>query len=158
MPPIRKTLQYLVLAGSFAISAGQVLAADSSATSEVIDQGGGVLKQVATDAEWAQSDNGSDIAWNEAGKFCAGKGEGWRLPSVAELLSLYDKSGNSDTSCGPGFTCKVSLLFHLTGPWAWSNEASNPLSTWIVILTRGNTNTYVISDGTKKRALCILDS
>jgi hypothetical protein len=148
----------LLLSGSVAMGSSQVLAADTTATSEMIDQGGGVLTQVATGLQWAQSDNGSDIDWNAAGKFCAGKGSGWRLPSVAELLSIYDKSGEISTVCGAGFTCKVSPLFSLTGPWAWTDEASNAMSTWIVILTKGNTNTYVVSDATKKRALCVLNS
>lgn len=153
-----KTLMSLVLAGSVTLSASQVLAADSSASSEMVDQGGGVLKQVATGLEWAQSDNGADINWSAAGKFCAGKGAGWRLPSVSELQSLYDKSGKAESRCGTGFTCKVSPLFHLSGPWAWSNEAISSVSAWIVILTRGNTDTYVVADATKKRALCVQGS
>lgn len=151
-----KTLKSLLLAGSVATYACQVFAADSSPTSEMIDQGGGVLKQVATGLQWSQSDNGADIDWTAAGKFCAAKGAGWRLPSVAELQSIHDKSGQSENRCGPGFTCKVSPLFHLTGPWAWTNEASNAMSTWIVILTKGNASTYVGDDASKKRALCVL--
>ena len=53
---------------------------------------------------------------------------------------------------------RESPLFHLTGPWAWTNEASNAMSTWIVILTKGNASTYVNSDASKKRALCVLGS
>tara|TARA_R110002073_G_scaffold58550_4_gene148261 strand:- start:2401 stop:2907 length:507 start_codon:yes stop_codon:yes gene_type:complete len=147
-----KKLMYIVLA---AVISSQAIAADSSSSAEVIDQGGGVLKQVATGLEWAQADNGSDIAWDAAGKYCADKGNGWRLPSVAELQSLYDKSGSMESGCGTGFTCKVSPLFHLTGPWIWSNEASNSMSSWIVILTKGNTYTFVAADASKKRALCV---
>jgi hypothetical protein len=153
-----KTLKSLLLAGSIATGACQVFAADSSPTSEMTDQGGGVLKQVATGREWAQSDNGSDINWHAAGKFCADKGPGWRLPSVSELQSIHDKSGQAESSCGAGFACRVSPLFHLTGPWAWSNEAVSSVSAWIVILTKGNTDTYVVADATKKRALCVRSS
>ncbi|MBK6741087.1 MAG: DUF1566 domain-containing protein [Haliea sp.] len=153
-----KTVISLVLAGSFAINACQSLAAESSPSSEMVDQGGGVLKQVATGLEWTQSDNGADINWNTAGAFCAAKGAGWRLPSVAELQSLHDESGQSESRCGTGFYLQASPLFHLTGPWAWTNEASNAMSTWIVILTKGNASTYVNSDASKKRALCVLGS
>ena len=83
-----KTVISLVLAGSAAISACQALAAESSPSSEMIDQGGGVLKQVATGLEWTQSDNGADINWNTAGAFCAARGSGWLLPSVADLQSV----------------------------------------------------------------------
>ena len=155
MHPTMKVLMPLVLAGSLTVNTGQVLAQDNSAAA-MIDQGGGVLKQTTTGLEWAQADNGSDVTWSAAGKFCADKGPGWRLPSVAELLSLSDKSDKVGTSCGAGFTCKVSPLFRLTGPWAWTNEASNGMSSWIVILTTVSTYTYVASDATRKRALCVL--
>ena len=155
---MKKTLMCLVFAASVAATGSNLLAADISATAEMTDQGGGVLQQVATGLEWAQADNGADIDWKSAGKFCAAKGDGWRLPSVAELQSLYDKSGQLESSCGAGFTCKLSPLFKITGPWAWSNEPSTSLSAWIVILTKGNTYTYVVSDAAKKRALCVLGS
>ena len=158
MRPTKKSLMSLVLTVSFAVGASPVLAAESPASAEMIDQGEGVLKQVTTGLEWAQSDNGADIGWSAAGSYCAGKGAAWRLPSVAELLSLYDKSGNVETNCGAGYTCRVSPLFRLSGPWAWSDEASTSLSAWIVILSKGNTYTYVVSDATKKRALCARSS
>jgi hypothetical protein len=158
MRPTKNIFMYLVLAGSVAVNASQVIAADDNASTTVTDQGDGVLRQVATGLGWAQSDNGSDIDWTAAGRFCASKGAGWRLPSIAELQSIYDKSSRVDINCGAGFTCKVSPLFRLTGPWAWSNEASNSMSTWIVILTKGTTTTYVASDASKKRALCVLSS
>ena len=158
MRPTKKTLMYLALAALFAVGARPAFAADSPASAEMIDQGEGVLKQVTTGLEWAKSDNGSDIGWSAAGSYCTGKGAGWRLPSVAELLSLYDKSGNVETNCGAGFTCRVSPLFRLSGPWAWSDEASTSLSAWIVILSKGSTYTYVVSDAAKKRALCARSS
>ncbi|MBK6739391.1 MAG: hypothetical protein IPG64_16780 [Haliea sp.] len=96
-------------------------------------------------------------AWNTAGAFCAAKG-GLAPAFSGGTRSLHDESGQSESRCGTGFTCKVSPLFHLTGPWAWTNEASNAMSTWIVILTKGNSSTYVNSDASKKRALCVLGS
>lgn len=154
----KKVAMYLVLVGSMATGTTSALAADSNATIEMVDQGGGVLKQVVTGLEWAQSDNGSDIDWNNAGKYCSGKGSGWRLPSVAELRSLYDRSAKVNTNCGSGFSCRVSPLFRLTGPWDWSNEANNSLSSWFVTLTNGTPNTYSVSDPAKKRALCVRSS
>jgi hypothetical protein len=71
--------------------------------------------------QWAESDNGSDINWSEATSYCASKGGGWRLPTVAELQDSY-KTGQT-TPCG-SFTCKVASNSRLTGPWIWSNEPS----------------------------------
>lgn len=163
MRPSKTILMSLVLAASLSTGASHVRAADSTATSitatsQMLDEGGGVLKQVATGLQWAQSDNGSDIDWNAGRKFCADKGSGWRLPSVAELLSIYDKSGQVSTGCGPGFSCQVSPLFALTGTWGWSNEANNSATAWVVILTRGNTTAFAATDAIKKRALCVLGS
>ena len=83
-----------------------------------------MLRQPATGLEWTQSDNGSDINWASAGAYCAGKGSGWRLPSTAELQSLYDASGTVSTSCGSE-TCRVSPLFRLTGPVGWSQRGAS---------------------------------
>lgn len=155
MRAVRRKLMCLVLASSSAAYPGQLLVADDTPNAEMTDLGGGVLKQAATGLEWAQADNGSDINWAAAGRFCASKGDGWRLPSVAELQSLYDKTGKLESNCGSGFTCKVSPLFRLTGPWAWTNEPSTSMSSWIVILTKGNTYTFVADDAARKRALCV---
>jgi hypothetical protein len=144
----------LLLISSVVIST-VAIASNQSATIEMIEEGGGVLTQVATGLEWAQSDNGSDIDWHNAGRFCSDKGAGWRLASVMELRSLHDKSGEVSTSCGVGYACGISPLFRLTGPWVWSDEANNSPTAWAVILTRGTPTAFAMSDATKKRALCV---
>ncbi|MEZ5502388.1 MAG: DUF1566 domain-containing protein [Halioglobus sp.] len=155
MLTIKHTALYLVLAASIVVSATRVLAADTASTAAVTDQGDGLLTQGVTGLVWTQADNGSDIGWEAAGAYCTGRGNGWRLPSVEELLSLYDKSGTLSSGCGAGYTCGVSPLFRLTGPWYWSNEANNALSSWLVILTKGTPYAYAVSDPAKKRVLCV---
>jgi hypothetical protein len=152
----RKMATSLMLTGCFFMSTSATSATGSETTTAMVDLGAGTLAQTATGLEWARSDNGADIDWGNASKYCAGRGPGWRLPSVTELLSIYDKSGTASTSCGAGYTCKVSSLFQLTGPWLWSNEANNALSAWIVILTNSTSYAYTVSDTAKKRALCVL--
>jgi hypothetical protein len=149
----------LVLAASLFSDVSFVNAADGNATSITLaNEGGGVLKQTTLGLSWAQSDNGADIDWRAAAKFCADKGSGWRLPSVAELLSIYDKSGNVRTACGAGFTCPVAASFNLTGSWMWSNEQNNSATAWVVILTGGTPTAFNVTDNLRKRALCVLDA
>jgi hypothetical protein len=48
---------------------------------------------------WARKDNGKDIRWGKAKKFCRdlrldGQSD-WRLPTIGELQRLYDKSAEA---------------------------------------------------------------
>lgn len=117
------------------------------------DRGSGVLKQVSTGVEWTQSDNGSDINWEGANSWCSNKGDGWRLPTVEELLSLYDKSGAVKTPCGE-FTCEVSPLFRLSSEWFWSGEREGSSEAWFVNLFNGVRHSSDVSYTYYKRALC----
>lgn len=92
---------------------------------------GGIVRDTKTGREWMQSDNGSEINWSDAMRYCAGKGGGWRLGSPDELESLYDAS--QSTSCGTQ-TCKVSSKFRLTDTWFWSNELKSSSYAWSVYL------------------------
>jgi formylglycine-generating enzyme required for sulfatase activity len=102
--------------------------------------------------EWAESDNGSDINWAEAKNYCASKGSGWRLPSVAELQSNY-QSGQS-TPCG-SYTCKVASKSRLTGQWFWSNEPSGSSIALSVYLYDGTEGAFPVGVRNTLRALCM---
>src|SRR6185437_4412348 len=57
-----------------------------------IDRGGGVLEQVSSGLQWTQADNGRDINWENARKYCEElplAGGKWRMPSIDELHNLY---------------------------------------------------------------------
>jgi formylglycine-generating enzyme required for sulfatase activity len=109
--------------------------------------------EAATDGqEWADSDNGSDINWNEATQYCASKGSGWRLPTVAELQASY-RSGQS-TPCG-SYQCKVASKSRLTGPAFWTNERDDSTEAWAVSLYVGKRGRSSVEDRTLKRALCV---
>ncbi len=109
-------------------------------------------EEAARAPQWAESDNGSDITWDEAKAYCASKGSGWRLPSVAELERSYGL-GHS-TPCG-SFTCKVSSNSRLTGPWFWSNEPKGSSEAWYVILHVGSRNFNEVWTRNGLRALCV---
>ena len=53
---------------------------------------------------WAAKDNGKDISWNGAKKYCrnlrlAGNSD-WRLPNMAELQGIYDLHANAPGLAG----------------------------------------------------------
>ncbi|MDP1732867.1 MAG: SUMF1/EgtB/PvdO family nonheme iron enzyme [Sulfuritalea sp.] len=106
--------------------------------------------------DWAESDNGADINWHEAKQYCANKGSGWRLPSVAELQSNYNSG--QPTSCGILYRCRVASKSNLTGQLFWSNEPNGPSQAWNVYLGDGTgdrSTDMMDSRGRGKRALCV---
>lgn len=120
----------------------------------LVDAGGGVLRQPATGLEWTQADNGSDINWRNAKRYCEGKGGGWRLPDKDELYAIYDQSGALTTPCN-GQTCEVSPLFRLSGLGYWSGTAEGSSEAWYVFLDDGHRYPYTVSYAGNLRALCV---
>ena len=102
--------------------------------------------------EWALSDNGSDVNWNEATEYCASKGSGWRLPASAELMSIYDP--NVSTSCGQ-WVCHADGKYRLTGPVLWTNETSSSSRTYGIFFSAGEKNSYLSESRSNARALCL---
>ncbi len=110
-------------------------------------------EEAAHGPEWALSDNGSDINWNEATNYCASKGSGWRLPTSAELQSLYN-TAHSGVPCG-AYTCKVESKFRLNGPVFWTNEREGSSAAFIVFLFNGRRFANPLGDRNDARALCV---
>ena len=105
--------------------------------------------------EWTQSDTGY-ISWENAKHYCAGLGRDWRLPSIAELLSLFNP--RLSTPCGSyadtQFTCHVWSGLRLSAPAFWTNE-SNGTDAWNVDLTEGRRYTNRIRPQSVSSALCV---
>jgi hypothetical protein len=59
-----------------------------------LDHGDGTVTDTKTGLMWAATDNGSPINWKDARSYCRNYSGGghtdWRLPTLAELASLYD--------------------------------------------------------------------
>ena len=64
------------------------------ATGRFVDNGDGTVTDVITGLMWAAKDNGSPISWPDARRYCqnyvGGGHDDWRMPTLAELSSLYD--------------------------------------------------------------------
>lgn len=59
-----------------------------------VDNGDGTITDTKTGLMWATKDNGASINWRDACSYCENFNLGgysdWRMPTLAELVSLYD--------------------------------------------------------------------
>jgi hypothetical protein len=112
-----------------------VAAIIASAQSAPAGQGGaqetqtrGFWTDPSTGLMWAGRDNGRDISWKNAMKYCrdlqlAGYSD-WRLANMAELQPIYDSSATAPGLAGPlkkqrPFTFHIKGNLFLTGdPWS----------------------------------------
>lgn len=113
------------------------------------------LKDTRAGLIWANSDNGSDINWNDARSYCVSKGGGWDLPTVAELQSLFDANLPPVTGCGPTQLCRVRAGFRLTSSYLWSQEPNGTSEARLFSLSTGIVSTFSVRDLQRNRALCV---
>ncbi len=97
--------------------------APTSETGRFILCSSGVVRDTKTGLEWiAGPDRGT--TWYQAKSWVESlsiDGGGWRMPTVEELKSLYQK--------GAG-TRNMTPLLKTTGWWVWSGEANDSSSVW----------------------------
>lgn len=128
------------------------------------DRGEGVLEQVRTGLSWTQRDNGHDIGWNDAQRYCqtlTTAGGGWRLPSIVELREIYDENLPSKDCTPPGYanwTCEVHALFSVTSAFYWSGEQNRAGRAWDVSLDDGKLFASLVDDIAFHRVLCVRPS
>jgi hypothetical protein len=117
----------------------------------------GVLEQIQSGLLWTQRDNGAEILWDSAHEYCRGLplgGGGWRLPTAAEMLSLYEPTADATSMCGSS-ACKVSALFELSRPLVWTSEAAGPKAAWYVSLEYGAQFADSVGLPSYSGALCV---
>lgn len=91
----------------------------------------GVVVDVERDLMWAGSDNGENIDWTSAGKYCENyRGGGytdWRLPTVKELSTLYnrDKEGIKPKCCPVCPDMRFTSCIRLSCCSLWSSDFYN---------------------------------
>ena len=86
----------------------------------------GTVLDTSTNLMWAAKDNGQDINWYDAQKYCenyyGGGYTDWRMPTLDELHSLYDKSRKY--KIGLFLSLHLTKLIRLSKEYLWASEAS----------------------------------
>ena len=84
----------------------------------------GTVLDTRTGLMWAAKDNGSNINWSNAQRYCENYRVGgytdWRMPTQDELAGLYDKAKTYRSACGDDV--HLTELIRLTCYWAWASE------------------------------------
>ena len=108
---------------------------------------------------WAERDNGSDIHWNDATRYCSSLGSGWTLPRSVALQSMYDASGKYQVPYvydGTTYTINPATpLIEFTGGGYWTNERNGSTEAWTVDLLAGDRYSVTVDDPDDGRALCV---
>ncbi len=119
---------FLILSITFLLSS-YVSAENRSADGRYTDMGNGVVKDSKTELMWTQKDSyvdlGKSLNWNESNdyikKLLTGDYSDWRLPTIAELKTIYEPSKlNKDIFGGK---IRLDPIFAESGPFSyWSSE------------------------------------
>ena len=88
----------------------------------------GTVKDTKTGLMWASKDNGEDINWRDAKRYCENyRGGGysdWRMPTWDELAGLYDNSENYLLEV-LGYFVHLTKLIQLTTCCPWASEEAH---------------------------------
>jgi hypothetical protein len=113
------------------ISAAQSPTGDGRSVQET--QARGYWIDPNTSLMWAAKDNGKDVSWKDAAKYChnlrlVGYSD-WRLATLDELASLVDRSPSTPVQTGNASTFQISVGRHVRGnlsltgdPWSSTRE------------------------------------
>jgi hypothetical protein len=123
----RRATSVLILLLVNLISCAQSPAKDQSVAQETQPSASWV--DPSTGIMWAARDNGKDVNWHQAMKYCSALRlsgySDWRLPTISELQAIYDGSGFA-TPAPKGVTWalagKANGGLLLTGAREWSSS------------------------------------
>ena len=74
----------------------------------------------------------SKLTWSEAKSACRNLGNGWRLPSKAELLMIYELKYKLNSVL-------IAVGNEFVDAWYWSADEDNSDCAWFVIMNNGLT-------------------
>jgi len=85
-----------------------------------------VVVDEKTGLMWADRDNGADINWHDAVRYCkdfAGAGyTDWRMPTIRELQGIQGTGETYPLECKPSSSAKLTRLVKLTCSCLWTSE------------------------------------
>ena len=108
----------IMWAGFFVLTA--LLVMPAMAADRFMNHGDGTITDHRTGLMWAAKDNGIPISWINARSYCqhysGGGHTDWRMPTLAELSSLYDPKEKNER----GY--HVTKLIDTTASSCWASE------------------------------------
>ena len=96
-----------------------------------IDNNDGTVTDTKTGLMWVKDTTPGVFTWLKAIEYCEGLGDGWRLPTIEELISIVDYN-RFDPAIDPIFECKLSYY------WSSTTNAGNPSNAWVVYFYDGS--------------------
>jgi len=94
-----------------------------------VDNEDGTVTDTETGLMWAKSSSPGDVTWHNAEIYCNFpamdslylKYDDWRMPTVEELRTLYNKSFEAwETDCGRNI--RIDPVFEISCDWIWSAD------------------------------------
>src|SRR3984957_324789 len=109
---LRIKIAVLLLSVSALLASAQSVPEEGKGVQET--QKRGYWVDQSTGLMWKDKDNGKDVTWKKAMKYCrdlrlAGYSD-WRLANIGELEQIYDSSANA-----PGRDCQGASTWHVKG-------------------------------------------
>jgi hypothetical protein len=111
-------------------------------------QTGNSVHDASTGLTWQQTLDPRSFNWSEAGIYCAGLGNGFRLPSVKELEIIVDDTRQFPSIDMTAFPNTPSEYF-----WTSSRWSGLPTTAWVVGFNYADSNGYV--DTMPLRVRCV---
>ena len=98
------------------------------------------------DLEWQADVPAEEFTWEEAKDYAASLGDGWRLPTIQELLSLVDYTKNSPA---------CSVFPNCPSDWFWSSSpvSGDTAHAWFVSFSNGDANDAGVSAAYRVRCV-----
>ncbi len=120
-----------------------------------VDMAQGLVTDNVTNLIWQQNIATTPIAQDQAIAYCKGLTyggfmDGWRLPTVIELVSLVDF-----TKPAPGPTIDENAFPNTPQDWFWTATpvVSDPNSAWMVNFNSGKTGSNLMVDAFRVRCV-----
>jgi hypothetical protein len=117
--------QKITLAISLFIILG-LIAIPAIASDRFVNNGDGTVTDIKTGLVWAAKDNGGHINWTDARSYCqsysGGGHKDWRMPTLAELTSLYDPEIQNKR----GY--HIPKLIDTTAESCWASETRDEIA------------------------------
>ena len=101
--------------------------------------------------EWQADVPDRQFTWSEANAYAASLGDGWRLPTIKELLTLVDYETHKPA---------CSVFPACPSEWFWSSSALSGRSAyaWFVYFGYGSSGGVAVGNGLRVRCVRSLDN